>query len=32
MQPGSLFFLALAWGLILGASVISLTSLIKHSK
>jgi hypothetical protein len=32
MSGGALVFMVLAWGVILGACVISLTSLLKHSK
>jgi hypothetical protein len=32
MTGGALAFLLLAWGIILGAVVITLTSLLKHEK
>ena len=32
MSGGSLAFLLLAWGIILGTVAVSLTSLVKHSK
>lgn len=32
MSGGALFFMVLAWGSILAAVAISLTSLLKHSK
>lgn len=32
MSVGALGFLVLAWGIILGSVVITLTSLLKHSK
>lgn len=32
MSGGALVFMVLAWGIILGSVVISLSSLLKHSK
>jgi hypothetical protein len=32
MSGGALVFMVLAWGIILGAVVISLSALLKHSK